>query len=88
MSFLFARRSRTNASSASCALRRKLFSGVRKKFFTSCWVMVLPPWMYDSAWMLRMAAPTIRKGSSPGWVKKRRSSIASTALMRWSGYSS
>ena len=69
-------------------MRRKLFSGVRKKFFTSCGVMVLPPWMYDSAWMLRTAAPTIRNGSRPGWVKKRRSSIASTALMRWSGYSS
>ena len=45
MSFLFARRSSTKARSASCAFRRKDFSGVRKKFFTSCWVMVLPPWM-------------------------------------------
>ena len=30
----------------------------------------------------------IRKGSSPGWLKKRRSSIASTALIRCSGSSS
>ena len=45
MSFFCARRSSTKASSASWALRRNVRSGVRKKFFTSCWVMVLPPWM-------------------------------------------
>jgi hypothetical protein len=28
-----------------------------------------------------MAAPTMRKGSRPGWLKKRRSSMASTALI-------
>jgi hypothetical protein len=45
MSFFCARRSSTKASRASCTLRFTVRSGVRKKFFTSCWVMVLPPWM-------------------------------------------
>ena len=89
MSFFCARRSSTNASSASCTLRFIVRSGVRKKFLHSCCVMVLPPWGISlSLRMLRMTAATSRMGSRPGWLKKRRSSIASTASTTCLGSSS
>ena len=55
----------------------------------SCCVMVLAPCgMALSLRRLRIAARARPIGSRPGWLKKRRSSIASTAFTVWSGSSS
>ena len=61
-------RSRMIAMYCSASFRRSDFSGVRKKFLTSCWVIVLPPTRYFfSPRRLVTIAPSVRMRSTPGW---------------------
>ena len=49
-------------------LAASVFFGVRKKFFTSCCVIVLPPTRYFfSPRRFVITAPTVRIRSTPGW---------------------
>ena len=64
---------------ASRIFRTKLRSFVRYVFFTYCWVIVEPPWRISRLLMSAQAARTIPSGSIPLWVKKSRSSVATTA---------
>ena len=61
-------RSRMIAMYCSASLRLSDFAGVRKKFFTSCCVIVLPPTRYGrSPRRLVTTAPMVRMMSTPGW---------------------
>ncbi len=67
------------ASISSCTLRRNVWSGVRNRFFASCWVMVEPPCTTRPARMLATMARTMPMGSKPGCQRKRWSSMAMKA---------
>ena len=50
---------------ASLTLRDRVRSLVRKKFFTSCWVRVLPPWTVEPARIFAARALRIERGAMP-----------------------
>ena len=52
---------------SSVSLRRSVRSGVRKKFFTSCCVMVLPPCIRLEPTL--SAARAMLRSEKPAWVK-------------------
>jgi len=84
---LLKRCSSQKASIASCALRFRLRSGVRNRFFANCCVRVDPPCTtrpeVKFAWTAR-ASPI---GSMPQWSRKRRSSMEIKAAGRCAGIS-
>ena len=72
-------RSSQKASIASWILRFTLRSGERNTSFATCCEIVLPPATTRPSTAFCQAARITPKASIPPWVKKRRSSMASTA---------
>ena len=73
---------------ASVSLRLRLRSLVRKKFFTNCWVRVLPPWRNCPALALTQTARAMDFSETPWWDQKSRSSTATRVSTRYGGTSS
>src|SRR5262245_60839669 len=82
------RDSKRKAKKASLILRCKERSEDRNRFLASCWLMVEPPCTTSLARAFSKSARAVPMKSTPKCSKKRRSSVASVALMRWSGISS
>ena len=72
---------------ASCALRFRLRSGVRNRFFANCCVSVDPPCTTRPEVKLACTARASPTGSMPQWSRKRRSSMAMKAAGRCAGIS-
>ena len=67
------------AMAASDTLRRSVGSVPMKFSFTTCWVMVEPPWLAVPPPTLLTRARMMDRWSMPGWVQKSASSAESTA---------